>query len=64
MKEIEALKMLEGLAERKAAVYGRVLTDVTLATEMQDLAQFHVERVAALASLLGEDVPQENGDEA
>ena len=64
MKEIEALKMLEGLAERKAAVYGRVLTDVTLATEMQDLAKFHSGRMASLAGLLGEDVPQENGDEA
>ena len=64
MKEIETLKMLEGLAERKAAVYGRVLTDVTLATEMQDLAEFHAERVASLATLLGEDVSQEDGNEA
>ena len=64
MKEIEKLKELEGLAGRKAAVYGRVLTDVTLAAEMQGLAQFHAERMDSLASLLGEDVKQENGNEA
>ena len=56
MAEVEELKRLEGLALRKASVYGRVLTDVTLAEEMQALAEFHGERLQALASLFGEDM--------
>lgn len=55
MREIETLKRMEALAESKAAVYGRVLTDVSLANEMQDLAKFHGGRTQSLADLLGMD---------
>ena len=63
MNEVEKLKDWERLAGRKASVYGRVLTDVTLATEMQKIAEFHQERVVALAQILGIDVKKEKGDE-
>ena len=53
MREIKVLKRMEALAQRKAAVYGRVLTDVSLANEMQDLAKFHGGRTQSLADLLG-----------
>ena len=62
MNGVEKLKDWERLAGRKASVYGRVLTDVTLATEMQELAEFHQERVVALAQILGIDVKKEKGD--
>ena len=55
MREIEELKRMEGLAERKAGLYGRVLTDVALANEMQDLAKFHGDRAQSLADLMGVD---------
>ena len=59
---VEKLKRLEGLAQRKASVYGRVLTDVTLAEEMQALAEFHGERMQEIASLLGEEVKIQKED--
>lgn len=62
MAELKELKILEGLASRKAAVYGRVLTDIALAGEMQELKEFHEERMVALASLLGEEVTVSQGD--
>ncbi len=62
MREIEKLKQMEALAERKTNVYGRVLTDITLANEMQDLAKFHGGRAQSLADLMGVD--GEDGNEA
>ena len=59
MSDVDRLKRLETLAERKASVYGRVLTDIALAEEMQEIAKFHRERKAALASLLGETVEKQ-----
>ena len=56
---MEELKRLELLASRKAAVYGRTLTDVTLAETMQKLSEFHQERAQVIAQCLGEEV--ENG---
>ena len=61
MHGTEWLKGMETLAQRKASVYGRVLTDLTLAEEMQNLAQFHGERVQALAELTGEEVEKTDG---
>ena len=59
MREVKALKGLEELAERKASVYGRVLTDINLAQEMQELAKFHGDRANSLADLTGECVSDE-----
>ncbi len=59
MIEVHKLKELERLASRKTSVYGRVLTDVTLAGEMQALTEFHQERMCALAGLLGEEIDLE-----
>ncbi len=56
---LSILRRLEELAARKASVYGRTLTDQTLAEFMQELAQKHTERGAALAALEGE-LPKEN----
>jgi hypothetical protein len=39
-----------------------VLTDVTLAEEMQALAEFHGERMQEIASLLGEEVKLQKED--
>jgi hypothetical protein len=52
---------METLAQRKASLYGRVLTDLTLAEEMQNLANFHGERVQALAELMGEEPEKMSG---
>ena len=60
MREIEKLKQMEALAERKAGLYGRVLTDATLANEMQDFAQFHGDRAQSLSDLIGEDGGADN----
>ena len=59
MSDVDRLKRLEELAERKASVYGRVLTDIALAEEMQGIAKFHQERKSALALLLGEEVEKQ-----
>ena len=60
MQETVGLKRMETLAQRKASLYGRVLTDLTLAEEMQTLADFHGERMQSLAELIGEE-PGKNG---
>ena len=59
MEEVEALKKLEGLAVRKASLYGRVLTDIRLAEAMQELAKFHEDRKNSLAELMGEETSDE-----
>lgn len=53
MRNIKRLTELEGLAARKASLYGRTLTDVALANVMRDLAEFHGERVCSLGDLTG-----------
>ena len=55
MRELEKLLEMETLAQRKASVYGRVLTDVRLSDEMQHLAKFHGDRAQEIADLLGVD---------
>ncbi len=67
MQAIKELEKLERLAQRKASVYGRVLTDVELAETMKQLACLHGERAERLSALLGEECKvktEEGGDEA
>lgn len=53
MRNMKRLTEMEGLAARKASLYGRTLTDVALANVMRDLAEFHGERVCSLDDLAG-----------
>ena len=62
MQSLKELKKLEILAQRKASVYGRTLTDVELSGLMQDLAKLHGERAQTLSSLLGEECRTETED--
>lgn len=49
---IEQLIEMEDLAEKKARIYSRLLTDVSLAKAMETLAEKHKERKSALCTLL------------
>ena len=49
---LSALFDLEDLAEKKARIYSRLLTQVALAQKMQSLADRHGERKAKLESLI------------
>lgn len=56
-KEETALKRLlgvEDLAEKKARIFSRLLTDVALAKEMESLAKRHEQRKGVLLNLLGQ----------
>ena len=55
MQGLKELKKLEILAQRKACVYSRTLTDVQLAAMMQQLVVLHGRRAERLSSLLGEE---------
>ena len=55
MQSLKELKKLEILAQRKACVYSRTLTDVQLAKMMQELVSLHGERAERLSMLLGEE---------
>ena len=55
MQSLKELKKLEILAQRKACVYGRTLTDVQLAKLMQELVSLHGDRAEKLSLLLGEE---------
>ena len=48
------MKKLEDLAEKKAKIYARLLTDMHLAEEMKSLALRHEERKELLVKLMGE----------
>ena len=55
-KEKQTLKkmiQLEDLAEKKAKIYSRLLTDIHLAEEMKGLALRHEERKELLMGLTG-----------
>ncbi len=57
MTEYEALRVLarmEDLAEKKAKIYSRLLTDADLAKTMETLSVRHEERKERLLLLLGE----------
>ena len=56
MRYIKSLIEMEGLAMRKASLYGRTLTDVALAEFMQELAELHAGRGNSLAELAGDSV--------
>ena len=56
-KEETALKRLlgvEDLAEKKARIFSRLLTDVALAKEMESLAKRHEQHKGVLLNLLGQ----------
>ena len=55
MQSLKELKKLEILAQRKACVYSRTLTDVQLAAMMQQLVALHGKRAEKLSTLLGEE---------
>ncbi len=50
---IEQVVDVEGLAEKKANIYARLLTNSTLAKDMESLAKRHQERKTVLQQLLG-----------
>lgn len=52
---LQNLVALEALAEKKASIYARLLTEVTLAQKMETLAEAHKQRKQALQTLLGEE---------
>lgn len=57
-REREALKRLirlEGLAQRKAEIYSKLLTDQELSTSFFEAAQRHARRKQMLERLLGEE---------
>ena len=49
---IERLIRLEGLAQRKAEIYAKLLTDQTLANDFSAAAQRHARRKQLLVSFL------------
>lgn len=56
-KDLDVLTHLltgEEMACKKAKLYANTLTDASLAQEMENYAQMHAQRFAALYSLLGE----------
>ena len=56
-REKETLRRLylwEDLAEKKARIYSRLLTEVSLAKDMEELAERHKERKTTLASMIEE----------
>ena len=61
-KERAALLRLAGmedLAEKKARICSRLLMDVTLAQEMEGLADRHQQRKASLLALCGKEQKEE-----
>ena len=51
---LRRLAILEDLAAKKASVYGKLLTDMRLADEMQKLSKNHEERKTLLVKLSAE----------
>ena len=52
---LQALISVEDLAEKKASIYARLLTEVSLAQRMETLANAHKQRKQALEMLMGEE---------
>ena len=48
---LRALASLEDLAEKKTKIYARLLTETTIATEMERLSTRHAERKGSLTAL-------------
>ena len=55
---LSRLAQTEDLAEKKARIFSRLLTDVALAKQMEELACRHERRKSVLLGLLGEKVKQ------
>ena len=60
---IQRLIRLEGLAQRKAEIYSKLLTDQELATSFFEASQRHARRKQMLEGLLGEEGKGGKGDE-
>ncbi len=61
IKSLKSLLSIINIAEKKARIYSRLLTDVSLAKGMEKLACRHEEQKAALQSLLGEKKKKAKG---
>lgn len=60
-----SLLQMEDVAEKKAKIYSRLLTETSLAQEMESLAARHAERKKRLEKLAtGKEPKEEKGDEA
>ncbi len=57
---LTALLSLEDLAEKKAMIYSRLLTDAALAKDMESLAERHALRKAAIESLVSGKKEKQN----
>ncbi len=53
LQALSALLTAEGLAAKKARLYSKTLTDVSLAARMQEISARHADRYAQLLALLG-----------
>ncbi|MBR2023959.1 MAG: hypothetical protein IJ996_05560 [Clostridia bacterium] len=51
---VQNMIYLEDLASKKAAIYGRLLTEIPLAQTMERVSASHKQRMQALQTLLGE----------
>lgn len=61
---LSELIKLEDLAEKKAKIYSRLLTEPSIAQDMESLAKRHAERKARLTTLLtGKESKKEESDE-
>ena len=60
-QRLEELILMEDLAEKKAKIHSRLLTEPALAQEMESLAKRHAERKNRLKTLLTGE--QEETDE-
>lgn len=59
---LAVLCKLEDLAEKKARIYSRLLTETSLAQEMEELANRHANRKRVLQSLItGESMEKDGG---
>ncbi len=59
---LSALLELEDLAEKKAKIYSRLLTEVTMAQNMEKLAMRHGQRKESIEKLLyGKPLKKKNG---
>ncbi len=50
---LERLMVIEDIAEKKAGIYARLLTEPALAKAMEKTASLHAKRKETLESLLG-----------
>lgn len=57
---LSALLQAEDLAEKKTRVYSRLLTEISLAKKMEELANRHAERKQSLQALISGEKPNED----